>query len=497
MRAIVPRKPPTIGATALQAQSSGGFSSVLKWIVVAFVVVGGGYAGWRAWQHFSGRARDEVYEPEHPVNLAKVDLEEVHYRLWGRWAGLVERKHRLRNPEASIAAAEKELRDAIAPDENLSALFDELAEIVREGNLRDGSKRKQALWLTRAWNQYLDRNDAPYFLKAFVALDPNPEFHLYAYEVVGRTSGAIDGDEERIRFLSRLDEVNRVEWYHASTPTEEAVVRVDWVVQFVLDQVWPLFGAPDPKFARKLAFRDAVLAEARGALSEKTIAVLEKTGDTRAAAVRAHAEIRERRSCSGYAIGRLPWDGFDGDVLMELYEVKRGGRCPPVYPSEYTALDEARNALTEAQGLEEALQELVAWAARIWVVHELKHLEVGVDIYDEGMGKTCSTCAKDMTNPARAEVAAIVAEWAWSGAPATALFRRCWRDEVIADGPLEAALEGLDHHCADGPLDGLEARARELEEEVLGGSTELTVADGVDEPLPLDRSVVQVREARN
>lgn len=497
MRGAVPRKPPTIGSSALQAQSSGGFSSALKWIVVAFVLVGGGYAGWRAWQYFGGRARDEVYEPEHPVNLAKVDLEEVHYRLWGRWAGLVERKHRLRSPEASIGAAEKELRDAIAPDENLTALFEELAELVREGKLRDGTKRKQALWLTRAWNQYLDQNDAPYFLKAFVAFDPNPEFHLYAYEVVGEMNGAIDGDEERIRFLSRLDEVNRVEWYHASTPTEEAVVRVDWVARFALDQVWPLFGEPDPKFARKKAFRDAVLAEARAALSESTIAVLEKTGDTRAAAVRAHAEIRERRSCSGYSIGRLPWDGFDGDVLLDLYEVQRGGKCPPVYPSEYKTLDESRNVLSEAEGLEEALQELVAWTAHIWVVHELKHLQAGVDIYDEGTGKTCTMCAKDMENPGRAEVAAIVAEWAWSGAPATALFRRCWQDEAIASGALEAALKGIEHNCADGPLEGLEAKARTLEEEALGGSVELTTSGSPSTPLPLDRSVVHVREARN
>lgn len=486
---------PSFGAGIVNESPRSGLTKVLTWIVLAVVLVGGGFVGWKAWQFFNGRERDPKYEPEHPVNLDAVDLALVHHELLGSWSLRQEHKFEMRNAEQRIASATERVWEAIAPDQNLTALFDELEELVAEGKLRQGAKRDQALWLTRAWNQYLDANDEPYFLRAFVVLHPQAEFHLYGYEKVGELTASLDGEAERVRLLSRIDEVNRRELFHGSTPSEGAVVRIDWVVQFALDEVWPLLGEPDPTSPRRQLFAPAVVKEAEAALSEEHMAVLRATADVRREAVRAHREIRERRRCSGFVVARQPWDGFDGDSLAELSSRVGVGRCPAVYPSELEALDKARNALTETDGLEPALQALAQWLLRTHVIHELRHVDAGIDIYDEGRKARCSVCAADASNIHRAEVSAIVAEWAWSDSPATTLLRFCYDDEAVADGPLEVALKALEHSCGEGPHEDLTAAARALEEKTFGQSTPITVDATPDKPVPLDRSVVLMREA--
>lgn len=478
----------------MQAQSRGGLLTALRWLVVVVVVGGGGWLAYRGWQAWSSRPTDEVFEPQHPVNLDAVDLELVHHELWGRWALHLEHRYELRDANARIEAATKALRDAIAPDKNLLELFDELEALVAEGKLRDATKRTRALWLTRAWNQYLDRHDRAFFVRAFVALNPNPALQLYAYELVGQGQGTVDGDPLRVRLLSRLDEVNRVEWYHASTPTEGAAVRIDPVVQFALDRVWPLLDGTKPKSPRAQLFADAIVAEVKAAMDEATFDVLVSTAAARASAVAAHRAIRERRRCSHYAIARQPWDGFDGDALAELSNHVAVGGCPPIYPSEFKALDEARNVLVEAQGLESALQALAAWAVRGRMIHEVRHVQYGVDLYDDKTTAQCSICAADASNVERAEVAAIVAEWAWTEAPALALLRRCWDEAPVVDGPLATAFKGLGWNCAEGPHPDLAEAAQALEDSAFGGRMPIDVSGPLSAALPLDRSVVRIRE---
>jgi len=231
-------------------------------------------------------------------------------------------------------------------------------------------------------------------------------------------------------------------------------------------------------------------------LSEQHMAVLRATADVRREAVRAHREIRERRRCSGFVVARQPWDGFDGDELENLSGRVGVGRCPAVYPSELEALDKARDALTEAEGLEPALQALAQWLLRTRIIHQLRLVEAGVDIYDEGRKAPCSMCAADSHNLHRAVVSAIVAEWAWSESPAATLFRFCYDDEAVADGALEVALKGLEYSCGEGPHPDLNAAARALEEKAFEASIPIVVGGAPDAPVPLDRSVVLMREAQ-
>ena len=493
-----PQKPagPAFGAGIVTEAPRSGLTRVLTWIVLATVVGGGGFLAWKGWQIFGSRQRDPTYEPEHAVNLDAVDLAMVHHELLGAWSLRQEHKFEMRNADARIASATERVREAIAPDQNLAALFDELETLVAEGKLRNRTKRDRALWLTRAWNQYLDAHDEPFFLRAFVVLDPNPEFHLYAYENVGELMASLDGERQRVRLLSRIDEVNRREWYHGSTPSEGVAVRIDWVVQFALDEVWPLLGAPDASSPRRQLYAPAVAEEAAAALSEEHLSILRATADVRREAARAHREIRERRRCSGFVIARQPWDGFDGDALEQLDRRVDVGRCPAVYPSELEAFDKARNVLSSTEGLEPALQALAQWLLRTRILHELRHVDAGIDIYDDGRKATCNICAADAHNLHRAEVSAIVAEWAWSESPATTLFRFCYDDEAIADGALAVALKGLGHSCGEGPHPDMNAAARKLEEEAFGASVPLAADEAPGEPVPLDRSVVLMREAQ-
>ncbi|MEM6996987.1 MAG: hypothetical protein AAF721_41170, partial [Myxococcota bacterium] len=182
--------------------------------------------------------------------------------------------------------------------------------------------------------------------------------------------------------------------------------------------------------------------------------------------------------------------------LQRLSDRVSSGRCPPVYPSEFRILDEARNLLSETEGLEPALQSLVAWLVGTRAIHELRHVESGIDIYEKDRPATCSICAADATNVHRAEVAAIVAEWAWSDSPAATLFRFCAVDEELATGALAIALKGIDYSCAEGPHPDLTTAARALEESALGRSTPIAVSLPIGQGLPLDRAVVRMREAK-
>lgn len=110
-----PNRPrPAFGAATVQAQRKGGLTRVLTWVVLAVVVGGGAWLGYQLWQQGHQRVRDEVYEPEHPVGLADVDLAEVHHELWADWAHALILRYRGRNAQGRIAAATEALRTAIA-----------------------------------------------------------------------------------------------------------------------------------------------------------------------------------------------------------------------------------------------------------------------------------------------------------------------------------------------------------------------------------------------
>src|SRR5262249_24052862 len=110
----------------------------------------------------------------------------------------------------------------------------------------------------------------------------------------------------------------------------------------------------------------------------------------------------------------------------------------------------------------------------------------------------CTIC--DATDPelVRAEVAAYLAELAWSTTPATALHQICRStaedtDDATVHGRARAiVLKGLQWSCRDGVPDDTSASARTLEQDALGRSEEITLSRS----FPTHMAIVSERARR-
>lgn len=456
------------------------------WLGVALAVVGGlatlgpVHEGVRVL--LGGEPR---FVPEHPINLDGVDLEAVHGALWTDWVVAQSRPDIERR-----RAARDALRAAIAADANLTALFDELTAILDGGELADERVRERALWLTRAWNQYLDGGDQPYFLNAHVMLSPGPVFYALAYRVIADTQGTVDGEPSRVRVVRRLDTLNLRERYtgYVSSVAEGALVIGDRTVQFALDRIWPTFGVEPGAGSRPAAFAKALAAEARAGLSSEAIAVLAGSADARRRALAVHEAIVARRACgSRFIVPDLPWDGHDPRALDKMARYVEEGSCPSITAEEVATLRDATTSLRSHGGLLGAIDELAWWCVRGIAVHELRHVADDVDLDDED-DLPCERCPAGTSTAVRAEASAYLAELAWSEAPALSLLDACTvADE--ADGLHARAatiiLQAGGWTCDDAPPEDLPSQARALEREMFGRSEAIVVGDGLHAPVPL------------
>ena len=104
--------------------------------------------------------------------------------------------------------------------------------------------------------------------------------------------------------------------------------------------------------------------------------------------------------------------------------VSQTAECPAVYEVEYTAIRDFERMARSTEGLEEALEELIAWAMRSIAMHEARHV-----IDAEQMGGLlepvpCSEC-EGLEVREVVELSAYTAEFAWTDAPATATYQAC------------------------------------------------------------------------
>lgn len=175
--------------------------------------------------HVAAFSRGEIdwrgqrrFEPVHPVDrraLAAIDMHAVHTRLLPGW---VIAQARSVTPEGAALAhrAFDELRRAVAPDANLSALLDALQESLADDDLV--GERRRIEWLVWAYDEYLDRAGVPYRIEAglrdshrrgALACDQGParDLHARAADEARRLFGALPdidtGLPERVHFLAR------------------------------------------------------------------------------------------------------------------------------------------------------------------------------------------------------------------------------------------------------------------------------------------------------
>jgi hypothetical protein len=470
---------------SLLSDREGRLDRILRCGVLAAVVAGLAWSIplWpNAWRWLTGR--EPLYMPAHPVNLEKVDLELVHRDRWDTWIAAAG-PTRSGVPDASVESARMEMLEAIAADQNLTELFEELDGVVTSPRLRDAAVQRRAQWLVGAWNHYLEREAQPYFVHATVI--GGPMFLAHTYAVESRATGTIDGDEVRIRALSRLDSLNlREDVLGAMSSADEgAIVVADQLLELALDHLWPMLAAPSDPMQR--TFAPAVVEELRAGLPADALALLERTATTRRSLVDSRASIMHR-GCSSVWLGRVPFDGLDREQLDGLAERTGVGACAGVTDEELYALWVNSEELQRHEGLRDATERLTAFAARSIAVHELRGVADELEYRGSDEWRPCGPCGGEDGEPTRQLAAAYLAEIAWSRTPATTLYRICWStgNDMGPSGRARAAvMRGIGLQCPDGAPADVETRAQELEREQFGHGVTIALGEDFPERLPV------------
>jgi hypothetical protein len=475
------------------------------WVALAVLLslplaIAGRMPGVQAWARgeLDWRGR-RTYVAEHPPALEQVDLQRVHAELLPAWLVAQGKRAAGEGGKAELAAF-AELRDAVAPDENLAALLDELHDLSPPSQL--GESPRRALYLTWAWSHYLDRHDAPFLVLGSVrSLGFGPLLTATIHRVHADVAVPVGVGEHRVRITSRIDGTNLREAYLGAAGHEDAVVVVDRLRDFTLDEVWPLLDPwlelPSPV---QRNFAAAIRVEASARLPPVALQRLQNTAAARSsiAEVVRGIEARRRDCDSGLRIDHVPWYGLPPELLARLAvaaERHAERDCLGITAAEVQALARATEALEADIMLETALEELVALTAEHVAIHEARHLADAehADGFDEPL--PCAPCSETMSITARAELSGYLASLAWSPAPALALYQACRSLAPDQGKPLEPgephreALELLQRRiglvCAKGPPEGLQALAQHLEQEMLGRSDSIALPESFPRRLPL------------
>lgn len=421
------------------------------------------------------------YRPAHEANLGAIDLAQVHGPLWTTWVVAA-----ASDDAEARSAAEAAMRAAIADDPNLSALFDELATIVNGLELGTRRRAQRARWLTGAWNQYLDANAMPYFIDAQVRLGPRPMYVAVSYAVTADGTATVGGEPHRVRALDRLDTLNVRETYsgYVSTASDGALIIADRAMQFAIDRLWPALATTTTTTVSgtparlRATFGAAISAEAERALSPAAFAALRETAQARAEAVAAFEAVEARRHCSDFILRPVPWHGHEPDALDRLERWVSDDECPGITVDELAALRRVTEVARARTDLWPALAELARWRSRGVATHELRHAADDVDAEDDD-DLPCEICPASSHVRVRAELSAYLAEFAWSEAPAVALFDACFVAEEAQTEHGQAvaiALREGSWRCDRVPEE-ITATARGLELEAFGRSEAIEIGD--------------------
>lgn len=469
-------------------------------LVALLGVIASRVPGVRAW------ARGEVdwqgrrsYVAEHPPALERVDLPRVHAELLPRWLVAQGKRAAGEGAEAESAAF-AELRAAVEPDGNLAALLDELHELSPPSRL--GESPRRALYLTWAWSHYLDRHGAPFLVLGSVrAHGFGPLLSATIHRVLADVEVPVGTAAHRVRITARIDGTNLREVYLGAAGHDDAIVVADRLRDFALDEVWPLL---DPlvelRTAAARSFAAPIRAEAEARLSPQAMERLRDTAAARATMMEVvrGIEVRRRDCDGGLRVDAIAWDGLSPARLARLAEVaeRHAERdCPGITADEVQLLARASEALHADASLAAALEELVALTAEHVSIHEARHLADAARHGGLDEPLPCASCSEAMDAGARAELSGYLASFAWSPAPALALYQACrslGADQgkpLVSGEPHREALTLLQRRmgtvCAKGPPHELPALARHLEQEMLGRSEPIVLPESFPRRLPL------------
>ena len=425
-----------------------------------------------------GRA---VFVTGHAQGTDGVDWTVVHTTLLPRWMMAMSQRPRTehdrtqragRRAEAASQRAYTRLRFALRADHNLVELFDELDGLLRSDPLGEAERIDYLLW---AYNYYLDRNDVPWRVEATMHLrrDRTPAFYTRSYEVIADMQ---EGDE-RLRLVRRVDLTNIDEGFlgHTTGRNEGALVMVNQTLQFAVRRIWPLLNGSldqwvDPSL-RHVA--PHVREQARQALSEEQMALLEETAVDELALIEVADAIEARHECgSEFRVYGLPWNGLappDQRALVDALDRSQNRECPEVTLSEAARMIGASQRLGETAGLRDAVEHLSTFVAGAVSVHELRHAA------DRNDSRECVGCPAGMSAAAIDELSAYLASFADERFGYVALAQACAMEDDVAGSlsphaqALALALPDLmEGGCRAGVPDGLRERALALDARYFG-----------------------------
>jgi len=448
--------------------------------------------------HVAAFSRGEIdwrgqrrFEPVHPVDrraLAAIDMHHVHTRLLPGW---VIAQARSVTPEGAALAhrAFDQLRGAVAPDANLSALLDALHDSLADDDLV--GERRRIEWLVWAYDEYLDRAGVPYRIEAGLRDSHRGVlFWSRSYRVIADVRSRSAAQTPRTRLLARVDATNVLEPYvgHSGVHEDGALVVVDRVLHFAVLEVWPLLdaSADAERRGRARGFAAAVREEAERGLGAAELALLRSTAVDVTRLVRTLDAMHARRRCgSRFVMREVPWNGLSPvarDVLARAIVRGVGSGCPDATPREARQLVEVSQRLAQTAGLPDAVESLVAWVSRGIALHELVHV---ADVeHGERRERSCDGCPASMSEIERDELRAYLASFADARNGAVALLQAC----TLAGHP-----NGANEHafafaaerllgrrgalaCDQGPPHDLHARAADEARRLFGALPDIDTA---------------------
>ena len=429
-----------------------------------------------------------------PAALASIDMAIVHGELFPDWIIASSNARYARDYDRADVIFQ-DLQRAVEADHNLTDILVELSGINSDGVI---TAPERVLQLFGAWNRYLDQNDIPFRVDPTVRSGRRRDWITARfYEVLHTIEPTVGGQPVRARLLVRADNLNIRELFvgQASTPEEGAVVVIDRVSDFALNQIWPLLVDSPHLDPIQRAFSPWVRQEVTGLLAPEHSALLQASALHRGDLLAVAASARERRTrCrSGYAFNFVPFDGFSEDSLArtERYaEADFGNNCPRVYPGEAQRLRASTVAIRDNLALPGALRALVAAAARKTIVHEARHVADGSRSGADGPLR-CQSCDRHMSGDSVAELAAYLAAFAHPETAYLALFHACTLAEDL-DGPHRRALDEilprlLPTGCSGSIPAGLPDLAAGLERQLLGRSQAVQLPADLPSALPVTR----------
>lgn len=463
------------------------FAAVL--VVLALVALGAALA-WvpgGAWRGKIAVGGARAYVPRHPVDpdaLATIDFERVHAELWPDWV--------LSASDGHGEAAWQGLVEAVSADPNLVDLLQDVRTLAWDpAKHADGLLR--SAW---AWNHYLDQQGVPWKLALGIQLASEGAFlYVKTYQIVVDTHVEVAGEPFRARVVARADRTNVIEqWLGTIRDDDGALIVLDRMVTFTLDEVWPLLdpALDGDRLPRERAFAPAVRAAVQRALTAAQVEALRATAADRFGLLEAVDAVHGRHACgSRFVIGRLPYDGLQPRDLTTLSRFAAGTAhtpCPDVTAEEASVFRIRSESLQAREDLRDALEALLAWTTAAIAVHEARH--AADHRAGGGRAPVCPSCPAGLSPVGVHELSAYLASVAHPEHGPLALYQACGLapDDVPVRAEVVSWLtRQLETGCDAPPPADLSERARALEVELFGRADAITLPEDFPGRLPLGR----------